>query len=401
MAFQRYFANSEYYQDGGPIFIYVGGDFPVGTFWLEHGHMHDIAKDLNGYIFGTETRYFGQNRPRSDVTTENLMFLSIEQILADMAHLIDHIRQEDPRLINAKVILVGTMFGGNLATWFRVKYPHYVDGVWSSSSYVEARFNFREYFETIGEDLMMFGSGECYSRIWRAFRTMENLVRVGQAPLLDDMFNLCHPLDASSDLEVQRFFEALAETISEAVINGAYSYVQDMCQHVTDETITNDLIAFSEWFRIEHRPTGCFEMTFQEVVNFLSDTEWISFGVISGRRQYNYLLCTELGWFTTTDSANQPFGTRIRINYFTEMCRQVFGDWITADVIRRNTERTNNSFGGNRPEITNAFFTNGGMDPHRLINVQESLGETVEAQTLPRELRQVFIFPFSMVIIHA
>lgn len=347
--------------------------------------MHDIARDLNGYIFGTETRFFGHNRPRNDVTTENLRFLSIEQILADIAHLIDHVRREDPRLANARVILVGTMFGGNLASWFRVKYPQYVSGVWSSSSYIEARMNFREYFEIIGDDLRTQGSDSCYRRIWRAFRTMQNLIDGGRSTLIDEMFNLCHPLNASSTLEVERFFESLAEEISSGIINGGYFYIHDICQAITNNTIENDLVAFSEWFLLEHRWSGCFEMTFGEVVGFLSGTSWNEPGAISGRRQYQYMACTELGWFTTTDSNNQPFGSRISLSYFTELCRQVFGNWITEELIRRNTERTNMSLGGSRPAIINAFFTNGGMDPHRAVNVQSDIGESVEARTLPCE----------------
>lgn len=386
LRFQRYFANPLYYQEGGPIFIYVGGDFEIGSFWLEHGHMHDIAADLHGYLFGSEMRYFGQNRPTSDVSTENLRFLSTEQALADMARLIDHIKQQDPRLTNAKVILVGAAFGGNLATWFSAEYPNRVDGIWSSSSFVEARMNFADYFVAIGDDLRNFGSNDCYRRTWRAFRTMESLIAGGRSAVLDEMFHLCQPIDSSNVFEIERFFESIAETVSAGIINGGYGYVHDLCEEVTNDQISNDLIAFAEWFIMEHRGGPCFSMSFQELVDFFSEPEWSSFGVITGRRQYLYLACREFGWFTTTDSAEQPFGSNINISYYVELCRQAFGDDITADIILANTERTNERFGGSEPNITNAFFTNGGLDPHRSINVRQNIGETVEEQTLQRKL---------------
>ena len=374
----------------------MGGDYEIGTYWLEHGHMHDIAADLNGYIFGSETRFFGRNHPTSDVSTDNLRFLSTEQILADMAHLIDHIKQQDARLTDSKVILVGMLFAGNIATWFRVKYPHYVDGIWSSSSYVDARMNFPEYFEAIGEDLQNFGSESCYRRIWRAFRTMENLIEGGRSEVLDEMFHLCHPINVTNSLDVEHFFQMLSEAVSVGIINGGYTYVEDLCEWVTDNDITNDLVAFSEWFMVEHRSPGCFGTTFQEVIEFHAESEWNVLGVLTGRRQFQYLLCTEYGWFTTTSSDNQPFGSQITVNYFTELCRQVFGEWISEDNIRENTERTNVVFGGSRPVITNAFFTNGGLDPHRSINVQDNIGETVEVQTLPCKFTlNVSIKPFN------
>lgn len=373
------------YEEGGPIFVYVGGDFEIGSFWIEHGHLFDIARDLNAIIFAFETRFFGQNRPTIDTSTGNLRFLSTEQILADMAQLIDHIKREDPRLADAKVILAGSQFGGNIATWFRVKYPHYVDGVWSSSSYIEARANFREYFEAIGDNLWGLGSADCFRRTWRAFRTMENLVEGGRSEVLNEMFHLCHPLDVGNDLEVKRFFVEIAETVSTGVVNGGRGAVDDMCEMLTNSETTNDLVAFADWFSYEHIRGGCFQQSFQEVVDFHSEPEWSSIGVIYGRRQSFYLQCTEYGWFTTTDSANQPFGTRITLSYYTEMCRQVFGDWISEEAMQENVNRTNAVFGGVQPVITNAFFTNGGLDPHRLTNIQADIGTTVEAQTLPSE----------------
>lgn len=345
--------------------------------------MHDIAVDLNGYIFGSEMRFFGRNHPRNDVSTDSLRFLTTEQVLADIAHLIDHIKEQDTRLINAKVILAGMTFGGNLATWFRVKYPHLVDGVWSSSSHIEAKMNFGEYFEAIGDDLRNFGSQGCYRRVWRAFRTMENLIEGGRSEVLDDMFHLCHPLNATNDVDVEHFLQMLSESVSVGIINGGYTYVEDLCYWLTDNEITNDLIAFSEWFMIENRSPGCYGTSFQEVIDFHAESDWDVLGVLTGRRQYQYLLCTEYGWFTTTDSDNQPFGSRITAGYFVELCRQLFGDWQNEIEIRENVERTNINFGGRRPEISNAFFTNGGLDPHRSINVQDDIGDTVEAQTLP------------------
>lgn len=346
--------------------------------------MHDIAVDLNGYIIGSEMRFFGQNRPTSDASTANLRFLSTEQVLADMASLIDHVKRQDARLSSAKVILVGTMFGGNLATWFRVKYPHHVDGIWSSSSYVESRMNFREYFEVIGDDLRTFGSDACYRRVWRAFRTIENLIDAGRSEPLNEMFHLCHPINVTDWFEVARFFEDIASSVASGVFNGGVNYVHDMCESVTNADISNDLIAFAEWFEAQNRSPHCFGQNVRDVVDFFSQTSWSNVGVISGRRQYFYLTCTEYGWFATTDSDHQPFGSQIGEDYHVELCRQVFGDWIT-ESIAENIEKTNISLGGSLPDITHAYFTNGGLDPHRVLNVRNDIGASVEARELPRK----------------
>ncbi|CAO1423307.1 unnamed protein product [Diamesa hyperborea] len=379
----RYYANNVSFQAGGPVFIYVGGDYEIGTYWIENGHMHDIGVELNASFFGIEMRYFGQNQPTTNLSVANLKFLSTEQVLADMATIVDHIKKDNPELTNSKVIMVGTMFGGNLVSWFRAKYPQHVDGVWASSSFVEARMNFKEYLEAIGQDITVFGSNACFRRIRRAFGTIQALINGGRSTVIDEFFRLCTPLDASNKFEVSRLLEAIAESVTEGIINGGYQYAHRMCEDLTSSNNnTNDLIAFSEWFLIEHQSTGCFEMTFEELVDFLAEEHWNDFGAITGRRQFTYLTCTEYGWFATSDSTKQPFGNGITLDYFIEMCSRVYGSWITEESLARNIITTNGRFGGSRPALTNAFFTNGGMDPNRFVNVVADIGDTVEARIL-------------------
>lgn len=59
----RYFSNNAYHVFGGPMFIFVGGEWPISYGWVVGGAMHDMAKDMNGYIFYTEHRYYGESRP--------------------------------------------------------------------------------------------------------------------------------------------------------------------------------------------------------------------------------------------------------------------------------------------------------------------------------------------------
>jgi len=122
--------------------VYISGGAPIYNFWIENGHFHDIGVELNAVMIGYEMRFFGDNHPTSDLTLPNLRFLSDEQALADIAHLIDHVKAQDARLANARAVVAGRGFGASLATYFRSKYPHHSDGLWSSSSYVEKRFNF-------------------------------------------------------------------------------------------------------------------------------------------------------------------------------------------------------------------------------------------------------------------
>lgn len=39
-----------------------------------------------------------------------------------------------------------------------------------------------------------------------------------------------------------------------------------------------------------------------------------------------YQLCTQLGWFQTAGSANQPFSLLYPLGFYTEFCARVFGE---------------------------------------------------------------------------
>lgn len=53
----------EFYQTGGPIFIYINDATTYTTQWLQTGLMYDIASEMNGVLITTDHRYFRQNRP--------------------------------------------------------------------------------------------------------------------------------------------------------------------------------------------------------------------------------------------------------------------------------------------------------------------------------------------------
>jgi Serine carboxypeptidase S28 len=61
--FKRFLVNSEHFKPGGPIFMYVTDGFEVNPGYLSSGLVYDLAKDVGGFIFAAEPRFFGQSRP--------------------------------------------------------------------------------------------------------------------------------------------------------------------------------------------------------------------------------------------------------------------------------------------------------------------------------------------------
>lgn len=73
----------------------------------------------------------------SNTTKEILRFFTLEQVVSDVAQLVTKVK-EDFDSPNSRVILFGNFLGGTAAVLARKRFPHLVDGVWSSGGVFKA-----------------------------------------------------------------------------------------------------------------------------------------------------------------------------------------------------------------------------------------------------------------------
>lgn len=94
-------------------------------------------RDLEvGTVFTLILNYFS-----SDVSVENLRYLTTEQALADIAYFVSGMNTMYS-LTDTKWIAYGGSYSGNLAAWVRYKYPHLIHGANSASGPVLAKVDF-------------------------------------------------------------------------------------------------------------------------------------------------------------------------------------------------------------------------------------------------------------------
>ena len=94
--------------------------------------MWDIAPEFGAMLVFAEHRYYGKTLPfGANSLKPNPVFngyLSSEQALADYAELLTHLKATIKGADKSPVIAFGGSYGGMLASWFRIKFPHVVDG---------------------------------------------------------------------------------------------------------------------------------------------------------------------------------------------------------------------------------------------------------------------------------
>lgn len=206
--------------EGGPLFFYIADELGYVNNYIVYGNVVDVAKELNGIVYGIETRYFSHaDRPTGNLSLDNLKYLTIDQTINDYAVIINYIRQELPT--SDRVIIYGYGHGGRIATWLKQHNPILIDGAYAMSAPLNVEVEFEEYLEDIAglflNESAITNAGRCGERIGLAFYELVDIIESGDATRINSIFNLSEPLDASDSSDVGLFFVELIRMITVGV----------------------------------------------------------------------------------------------------------------------------------------------------------------------------------------
>ncbi|PIA43524.1 hypothetical protein AQUCO_01900129v1 [Aquilegia coerulea] len=167
--------------------------------------MTDNAPYFKALIVYIEHRYYGASVPfkEADQNATTLGYFSSTQALADYAELIIDLKK-NLSAENCQVIVFGGSYGGMLASWFRLKYPHIALGALASSApilYFDDITPQNGYHVIVTKDYKE-ASESCYNTIRESWSEID---KVGAEPgglnLLSQKFNTCKPLSSTKELK--------------------------------------------------------------------------------------------------------------------------------------------------------------------------------------------------------
>ncbi|CAN1171697.1 Lysosomal Pro-X carboxypeptidase [Linum perenne] len=137
---QRYVINSKHWGGpGAPIFVMLGAEAPLRfNSTAPNGFVVDFSSRFNSLLVYIEHRYYGESIPfksREEAfsNASTLGYFNSQQAIADYAEIILHVKEQF-NAGDSPVIVFGGSYGGMLATWFRLKYPHIAIGALASSA---------------------------------------------------------------------------------------------------------------------------------------------------------------------------------------------------------------------------------------------------------------------------
>ncbi|XP_020814042.1 putative serine protease K12H4.7 [Drosophila serrata] len=369
----RYMLNDALYKSGGPLFIYLGGEWEISSGRITGGHIYDMAKEHNGLLAYTEHRYYGQSKPLPDLSNENIKYLTVNQSLADLAYFIDTIKSTHEGLADSKVIIVGGSYSATMVTWFKKVYPDKVAGGWASSAPLLAKLNFVEYKEVTGQSIEQMGGSDCYKRIENGIAEMETMFATKRGAEVKSLLKLCEPFDVYSDLDIWTLFSEISDIFAGVVQTHNAGQIEGVCQKIMSGS--NDLTGVAGYLLDVFDESGakCYDLSYDAIIGVLLNTAYTG----NIMRQWIFQTCNEFGWYQTSGSSAQPFGTKFPVTLYTTMCADIYGSQYSNAFTTNQISTTNAYFGGLSPGVENVYLTHGQLDPWRAMGIQDADQATV------------------------
>ncbi|KAJ6743221.1 LYSOSOMAL PRO-X CARBOXYPEPTIDASE-LIKE PROTEIN [Salix viminalis] len=383
---QRYLISEKYWggaEKNAPIFLYTGNEGDIDWFAQNTGFIVDIAPHFKALLVFIEHRFYGKSMPfggNKEVAYSNsstLGYLTSTQALADYATLIIDLKK-NLSAADSPVVVFGGSYGGMLAAWFRLKYPHVAIGALASSSPI---LNFESItspysFNNIITQDFRGESEDCYRVIKRSWQEIEDTAsHPGGLDLLRKSFKICNNYISASSLYNWLYtawvYTAMTDypTPSNFLSPMPAYPVKEMCKAIDDPKTGNNTFAklygaASVYYNYSGTAT-CFDLDDDSDPHGLGGWSWQA--------------CTEMIMPTSGNNEDSIFAASTwSYKDRAASCEAYFGveprpSWITTEFGGHDIKRVLKRFG------SNIIFFNGLRDPWSGGGVLENISSSIVA----------------------
>lgn len=374
---QRYYVNPEYwFSSTSPVFLFIGGEGTLSSRDVEVGEMVDLGKKHGALLLGVEHRFYGASLNDDGLQLEELQYLSSQQALADLASFTRHIKDKYGIPDQAPWICFGGSYPGALSAWFRLKYPHLVQGAVASSAPVQAVVNFEGYNQVVAASLaseIVGGSQQCLDMVRKGFQVVDTMIGAGAFYKLQTDFKSCGPLSAKEDMVL--FVSNLA-----GYFMGVAQYNNEIpgqnISHVCDVMLSSgdpyaNLMKINQE-SLDQSNESCADNSYMNYTAMMSNTTVDLQAAGAGMRQWTYQTCSQFGYYQTCDTNTTcPFSRYMDLaDSDLQLCQKVFK--INLQDVYNYVQFSDDYYGGNHTRQSNIVFVNGSIDPWHWLSILNS-----------------------------
>lgn len=394
---QKYLVNDTWWDrdKNGPIFFYTGNEGVIEAFAENSGFMWDIAPEFGALLIFAEHRYYGESQPFPSPTggqkkttkdhsaAVNYGYLTAGQALADFAELITYLKKTLPGAAQSPVIAFGGSYGGMLAAWLRIKFPHLCDGAIAASAPIAQFTSPCDAFGRIvtSDYTAAAANGTCSLAIRQSWPTLDLMGKKANNTGLDWInanYKLCQPLTHADNItQLKGYLSELWTDLAMMDYPYPTSFLAPLpaypvtaaCSQLTSNFYASETDLLSHIFSAA---SVYFNYTGQAKCLDIANTDDI------GADLWNYQACSEMVMPFCYDGINDMFEPHPW--NLQEVAKDCLAKW---GVVPR-PEMANMMFGGRKLEgASNIVFSNGLLDPWSSGSILKSRSPTVAAIIIP------------------
>ncbi|VDO20249.1 unnamed protein product [Haemonchus placei] len=331
---QKFYKNEQWAKPNGPMFLMIGGESPRDPSWVLNENLTYLtwAKEFGATVYLLEHRYYGD----SDLLQKQAL----------------------PDSNITKLI-------GSLALWMRKLFPELVDGAIGSSAPLEAKLDFHEYYQVVEKSIRGYSEDCAYA-----------IAEVRLSPAWDDVSDV---LEIDKQFFISNLLEMFAGAVQYSGDNrGGYAFgygIKEMCDIMTEQGRKPilSIAAFNEYMTNFYTGNEEFEGTFNGYEFFtklLYEAQFADSPDDAAAALWLWQTCTEFGFYQTTDAGYTLFGNLLPLNFYTQLCSDVFGEKLeyATENNRQATIDVNNRYGGRHNyKATKVVMTHGSLDPWKAL----------------------------------
>lgn len=360
---QRYWVDQSHWAGGNaPFFVSVGGEGPCGP---PGGWALELAAKHGAIVASVEHRFYGESLPAGGpaeaLSVANLQYLTVANALEDLNEAMDHIAAQYKVPAAAPRVIIGGSYPGGLVGWHRVAFPNRTAFGLASSGVVNPVLEYTAFDEAVAQAV----DSQCADVLratTRAFEAAEANPSERQAARA--LFG------SPPDMSAPDFAYMLADSAAMAVQYGGKEALCTAMKPSSDDAVLRQQFAD---FTNSRWGTAFGSNCFYDTECLKGDPEhWQPTS-----RSWRWQKCTEVAWLQTAPATGSLRSSVLTLQALLKQCADVFG----AGNANPQVDAIRAAYGGDHPNTTYVFYSQGSDDPWRPAGVTRSISATLQEDT--------------------
>ncbi|KAL4918698.1 serine carboxypeptidase S28-domain-containing protein [Aspergillus aurantiobrunneus] len=397
----RFWVNEDYYELGGPVFLYDAGEINAES-TASHltsslSFFPGILQEFNGIGIVWEHRYYGESVPYpigNHTPVDSLRYLTTRQALADIPVFAGNFTRPNFSHVDLTPgstpwVMMGGSYAGVRAALARNEYPDTIFASFASSAPVQAQINMSSYYDQVYRAMVANGVGNCAQDIHAALEYIDDQLSQEETAISIKQLFFGDGAEQNSNEDFTAALDGIFGYFQTYGLEGPTGSLGEFCRYLESDPETGESAgpeglapSLGNQYLAERWAAW---PVYTEVVNLNMDTNCRGLdNSIAPSCELNkpitdadaiawtWQYCSEWGFYQSSNVGVHSLLSRYQTLEFQQsMCNRQFPEALKSGVLppEPQTGPLNEEFGGWTIQASNVYFSSGEFDPWRTLTL--------------------------------